>query len=163
MADASPGELDPSSRPTVQVAAAVFFMDEFDRVLLVKPTYQEAWNLPGGVVEAGESPGAAAVREVREEIGLDVELGALVCVDYRPPLSNGRGDALRFVFDGGRLDAEQLDRIALAPEEIGDWRLVFIGELDSYLFPVVVDRLRSALSGHRYLEEGRPTSSAQQW
>jgi ADP-ribose pyrophosphatase YjhB (NUDIX family) len=160
MSDRAPSKLPPWYQPTAQVAAAALFTDQLDRILLVKPTYNEAWNLPGGVVEPGESPSAAATREVREEIGLDVQLGALMCVDYRPPVSGGRGDALRFLFQGGRLSRDQLDSIELAPAEISEWRLVQIDDLDDYLIPLVVDRLRSALDGHRYLEEGQPVPSA---
>ncbi len=36
------------------------------------------WEFPGGKVEPGESPEAALVREWREEIGVDVEVGALI-------------------------------------------------------------------------------------
>jgi 8-oxo-dGTP diphosphatase len=36
------------------------------------------WSVPGGRIEAGESPEAACAREVREETGLDVEVGPLV-------------------------------------------------------------------------------------
>ena len=160
MSDRAPSELPPWYQPTAQVAAAALFTDQIDRILLVKPTYTDAWNLPGGVVEPGESPSAAATREVREEIGLDVELGALMCVDYRPPVSGGRGDALRFMFHGGRLSRDQLDSIELAPAEISEWRLVQIDDLDGYLIPLVVERLRSALDGHLYLEEGRPVLRA---
>jgi 8-oxo-dGTP pyrophosphatase MutT (NUDIX family) len=39
-------------------------------VLLVDPVYRDTWDLPGGAVEAEESPHAAC-REVAEELGLD--------------------------------------------------------------------------------------------
>lgn len=51
------------------------------RVLLVQranPPLQGQWNLPGGVVELGESLREAVVREVMEETGLDVAVGAVV-------------------------------------------------------------------------------------
>lgn len=64
--------------PTSQVAAGMVFTDTNDRVLLVKPTYNEVWHLPGGVVENGESPADAAVREVREELGLEVVAGCML-------------------------------------------------------------------------------------
>ena len=160
MSDRAHSKLPPWYQPTAQVAAAALFTDQLDRILLVKPTYTDAWNLPGGVVEPGESPSAAATREVREEIGLVVQLGALMCVDYRPPVSGGRGDALRFLFQGGRLSRDQLGSIELAPGEISEWRLVQIDDLDDYLIPLLVERLRSALDGHRYLEEGQPVPRA---
>ncbi len=142
--------------PTAQVATGIVFTDEAGRILLVKPTYNEVWHLPGGVVEAGESPAAAAIREVREELGLDVEARRLLGVDYRPPTPGGRGSALRFVFDGGALTPAQIARIVLPADEIREWRYVGVDELDDYVIPVLASRLRHMLAGHEYLEEGRP-------
>ena len=111
-------------QPTAQVATGMVFTDETGRILLVKPTYNDVWHLPGGVVEAGESPAAAAVREVKEELGLDVEAGRFLGVDYRPPTPGGRGSALRFAFDGGTLTPAQIEHIVLPPDEIREWKYV---------------------------------------
>ena len=70
--------LPPWMVPTAQVATGLVFTAPEERILLVKPTYNDVWHLPGGGVEPGESPAAAAVREVREELGLDVEAGRLL-------------------------------------------------------------------------------------
>jgi len=50
-------------------------------ILLVRRKYpprEGHWCLPAGFVEVGESPGESAVREVREETGLDVEIEGLI-------------------------------------------------------------------------------------
>ena len=48
-----------------------------DRILLVRSTYQSWWGLPGGRVDRGEEPIAAAARELREEAALSVAPEAL--------------------------------------------------------------------------------------
>jgi argininosuccinate lyase len=83
------------------MAAAVGLFDEAGRVLLVHQNYgRRRWSLPGGVVEPGENPHAAAVREVEEETGLRVELQHLVGVYYLRRDKPGIG----FMFLGRALD-----------------------------------------------------------
>ena len=43
-------------------------------VLLVRLSYRNSWGLPGGLLKRGETPEEAALREVKEESSLDVEL-----------------------------------------------------------------------------------------
>lgn len=57
-------------------AYAVIF-DEAGRVLFCHRRDCDFWNLPGGGVESGEAPWQAVVREVREEVGLAVEVEQL--------------------------------------------------------------------------------------
>jgi ADP-ribose pyrophosphatase YjhB (NUDIX family) len=62
--------------------AHVLATDADGRILVVRTTYLgPGWMLPGGRVERTETPAAAAVRETREETGLDVRLDRLVLVD----------------------------------------------------------------------------------
>jgi ADP-ribose pyrophosphatase YjhB (NUDIX family) len=70
--------------PIVGVGAIVF--DEAGRVLLVergKPPGVGLWTVPGGRLEGSETLAQAVAREVREETGLLVEVGALSCVVER--------------------------------------------------------------------------------
>ena len=65
-------------RPIVGVGAIVL---DGDRVLLVKRGHEPLkgrWSVPGGAVEIGETLKAALAREVREETGIEVEIGPIV-------------------------------------------------------------------------------------
>jgi ADP-ribose pyrophosphatase YjhB (NUDIX family) len=58
--------------------------DDQGRILLQRRADSGNWSLPGGVMEIGETLGAAVVREVREETGLEVKLTGIVGV-YTDP------------------------------------------------------------------------------
>ena len=58
--------------------------DDAGRILLAQREDFEIWSLPGGHVEDGESVAEAAIREVKEETGVDVVLTGLVGIYYRP-------------------------------------------------------------------------------
>ncbi|MEW2401718.1 NUDIX domain-containing protein [Streptomyces sp. NPDC046862] len=71
---------DPDApRPnSMVVAASAVVTDERGRILLQRRRDNDLWALPGGGMDLTESLPAAAVREVREETGLDVEITGLV-------------------------------------------------------------------------------------
>jgi ADP-ribose pyrophosphatase YjhB (NUDIX family) len=94
------------------MAAGALFRDGTGRVLLVDPTYKETWDLPGGAVEAEESPHAACRREVGEELGLDRPPGRVPAVDWVPSRPE-RPEGLIVVYDGGVLSAEEIAAIAV--------------------------------------------------
>jgi 8-oxo-dGTP diphosphatase len=59
------------------------FIREDDKVLLIKRKFEPnkgRWSLPGGLLELGEDPEAAAKREVREEVGLEASSEGLLQV-----------------------------------------------------------------------------------
>ncbi|MFI5928296.1 NUDIX domain-containing protein [Micromonospora sp. NPDC051543] len=75
-------------------SVSVLVVDETGRLLLVRHTGSpDRWGVPGGAVEIGESPAQAAVREVREEIGVQIGrlrlLDVLGGTDYEVTYSNG--------------------------------------------------------------------------
>lgn len=67
--------------PRKRIGAGLVAVDDRQRILLVEPTYKEHWEIPGGLVEAGESPRNALGREVIEEFGFDVGIGRLLVID----------------------------------------------------------------------------------
>src|SRR3974377_1467290 len=65
--------------------AAALITSPSGDVLLVKPNYRELWSLPGGVLEDGEPPHVGCAREVLEELGLSVPVGARLARARRGP------------------------------------------------------------------------------
>lgn len=105
--------------PTKRVISQGLLRDPDGRVLLCELTYKAEWDLPGGVVEVGESPATGLVRELEEELGLTVEVQGLVTVNWLPAW-HGWDDACIFLFDLGVVDADFPERFTLQPTEIAD-------------------------------------------
>ncbi|MBM3131065.1 MAG: NUDIX domain-containing protein [Chloroflexi bacterium] len=89
-----------------EIGALATIFDAQGRVLLVHQTYDgNKWAWPGGGVEPNESPWDAAVREVKEETGLEVEIARLVSV-YHFTDRNGLGFQFLCRVVGGQLHAD---------------------------------------------------------
>ena len=112
-----------ASLPRKRMAAMALFRDDLGRVLLVNPTYKDEWLLPGGTIEADESPHAACRREVVEETGLDRVPGRIVAVDWVPAQSDWP-EGLSVIYDGGVLSSADIEDIVVDGEEISEFRFV---------------------------------------
>jgi 8-oxo-dGTP diphosphatase len=145
------------SLPKKRMGAGALIFDENGRFLLVNPTYKEPWEVPGGVVEANESPAQACVREVREELGLDIELNRLLLVDYLSD-SPEKVEALMFIFEGPILTPTEVEAIQLQAEELSECRFCTIDEAVELLNYRLGRRVRCSLealveNGPVYVED----------
>lgn len=61
-----------AASPSYTLGAQAYITREDGRVLLVKAAYRWRWGMPGGLMDAGEGPEQAVVRETKEETGLDI-------------------------------------------------------------------------------------------
>lgn len=131
-----------------------------DRVLLCQLTYKKDWDLPGGVVEVGESPMLAVSREVEEELGLQIPAGRLVLTDWLPPWG-GWDDAICLVFDGGTHEDTIVEQIVRQKREIRSAKFCTIEEVHELCADFTARRIVSALinlsetPGSPYTESGR--------
>ena len=145
--------------PRIPASAGALVWDRKSRLLILKPTYKSGWTIPGGIVEAdGETPWEACRREAREECGLWVRRGRLVCVDFLRPRP-GRPGGMRFLFDCGSFDKSTLAGIVLQEEEIAEYRFARPERALDLLSGPVRRRVAATLSKPgrlHYLEDGRP-------
>jgi 8-oxo-dGTP pyrophosphatase MutT (NUDIX family) len=118
--------LDPvtyyAQRPTVFTAAGALITDKEERVLVVKPNYRDYWLVPGGMIEADETPEVACARELEEELGLALPVGRLLVLDWAPPFDDRPRPLVHFLFDGGTL--ADPGAIVLQDEELDDYAFV---------------------------------------
>jgi 8-oxo-dGTP pyrophosphatase MutT (NUDIX family) len=127
-----------------RMAAGVLLRDAEVRVLLVEPSYKPNWEIPGGAVEADESPWATATRESAEELGWGRPLGRLLVVDYVGP-QDSRPEGVVFVFDGGVLEETDVVGMVLADGEIVSVAFHTLAEARGKVKPLLADRLAVAV------------------
>ena len=144
--------------PRKRAISQMLLRDGDGRVLLCQLTYKQDWDLPGGVVEVGESPQLAVSREVEEELGLTVAAGRLLLTDWLPPWS-GWDDALCLVFDGGVHAAAIVDTIVKQTREIRSAEFCTIEQARDRCADFTARRVESALAnlgsgGPAYTESG---------
>ena len=106
----------------IQVGVDVVMEGDNGAILLIQRRDDQCWSLPGGWVEQGETPDRAAIREVKEETGLNVVLRYLADIHIR---SSGTVH-LTYIAEvsGGALviqKEEVLRAEFLAPEDVQRW------------------------------------------
>ena len=145
--------------PRKRAISQLLVRDHDRRVLICRLTYKNDWDLPGGVVEVGESPQLAAAREVQEELALELEAGRLLLTDWLPPWS-GWDDAICLVFDGGEHDGGITDGIVKQTREIREAEFATVEQVRERCADFTARRIESALAnlaagaGPAYVESG---------
>jgi 8-oxo-dGTP diphosphatase len=150
-----------ATQPRKRVGADLLIRDDQDRILLVDPKYKPGWDLPGGMSEANEPPAVTVRRELNEELGLDIQAGRLLCVDWVSP-HGPWDDSLMFIFDGGTLTEQQVAELTVHDGELRAYEFCTSETATARLRPAMRGRLTEALRAlqtmdPQYLEDGHPT------
>lgn len=108
-------------------SAGLALYDANGSVLVVKAHYKKYWSFPGGVVDAGETPREAAIRETEEEVNLAVDPDTLrFCMVVNRVSSIAQ--TYQFIFDS-QVDTSMFTRVKLDGDEIEDFALVSRDEI----------------------------------
>jgi 8-oxo-dGTP diphosphatase len=120
------------SQPVVGVGVVIV---DCGRLVLVRRGAEPAlgkWSFPGGAVELGEAVRDAAVREAREECGLDVELVDDVPMDVYDVLRVDEGGRLRYHYVLLEFLARPKEGVLKATSDVTDVRWVPLEEVEKY-------------------------------
>jgi 8-oxo-dGTP diphosphatase len=129
--------------PHVRVVAAV--IPRADRYLITQRRPSAVlgglWEFPGGKVEQGESEAQALIREVRERVGVEVEVGA--CIARRTHDYDG------YSVDLALYQAAIVGAAEPTPARVADCRWVKSSEFESYRFPAADQATMDLLLGFK--------------
>lgn len=130
--------------------AGCIIFDEQGRILLQKRADCEMWGFLGGAVEFGESVAEAAVREVKEESGLDVEITSLYGVYSKYYTEHANGDKAQPIVHlfkakviGGKIIDSNEETLELKYFELSNAPQVFCKQHQ--------DALEDVISGREYV------------
>lgn len=126
------------SLPKKRMGSGVIIRNEKGEILILKTTYKDHWEIPGGVVEENESPVQTAERETLEEIGVKLNIDFCLVMHYRSA-QLGIDENIMFVFDGGLV--KNIDQLKLDPKEIAEAKFISFNDA----LTLVGDRLGSRL------------------
>lgn len=117
------------------IGAAAMIFNTHGEILIVKPNYRDDWLLPGGSVEEFESPKEGCVREIKEEVGLNITDLQFAGVFHGTATTEEgvKYEALQFVFHAGAVGDEHTKQIVLQEKELTEYRFVSTEEALSLL------------------------------
>lgn len=72
-------------------------VDGSGRILLTRRADNRRWAVVSGILEPGEEPGPAVLREIREETGVEAELVRITSVDTAGPITYPNGDVASYL------------------------------------------------------------------
>lgn len=141
-------QAEPDKRPGyashfVGVGGAV--LNSRNELLLVREKYvhTDLWKLPGGISQPGEDIGAAAVREVREETGLQTTFEGIFCYRQMPNARMGAGD-LYFVCSLRPVDEQQ--PLVAEESEIAECKWIPLDQYRQLKLPSMMRHIAEALA-----------------
>ncbi len=118
------------TRPFVGVGVVLFKDDEVLLVKRAKPPISDNWSIPGGAQELGETVREAALRELKEETGIEAEIIGLV--DVVDGITKDENGGVKFHYTLVDFCAEWRGGEAVAEDDVAAVHWAKLAELDSY-------------------------------
>jgi 8-oxo-dGTP diphosphatase len=103
-------------------SSTMILENSIGQALIVKANYKPYWTFPGGIIDEGETPKEAAIRETCEEIGLTIPSSSVTFIAIVDRRSN-MAETYQFVFQSV-LAPDMVRKIVLQVSEIDEYALV---------------------------------------
>ena len=137
--------------PRKRLISHLLLTDSAGRICILETTFKPNFELPGGILEVGESPRVGLIREVEEELDHTISVGRLLVVDWLAPYL-GWEDAVELIFDGCELADFAIPRLHPDGREIRAIHWLEPEAAIATMASFAQGRLRAALAAR---EEGR--------
>jgi len=135
-------------RPTWTAGSVAVIERQDGRWLFVKPVYRAGWTLPGGLVDKGEHPATTVVREMKEELGIDITV-----IDGPWSIIDPEYNRVETIFRAALADDTDPDDIEVTTAELSA-----MGWFDPTSPPEVEDETNELLILARQVEAGGSTT-----
>ncbi len=132
----------------ITIGSFSIILNDKNEVLLCHRRDKDLWNLPGGRVEEGESPWDAAIREAKEEIGVDVVIKQLVGINFKPEKKDLVFTFISEITRGDPVESNETDKIKYflinnlpkntAPKQKERLEELFKSNFNDFLFKVQI-------------------------
>jgi 8-oxo-dGTP diphosphatase len=126
-----------------RMAICAIIRNAEDELLIVEPTYRNDWLLPGGIIEENESPREACEREIKEELGIDIKISRILCIEYQSAHSS-KTESVQFIADGGIISDYEISKIQIQQSELKSYQFLKIESTKNILNTLLSARLEFA-------------------
>lgn len=133
--------------PTWTAGAVAILERDDGRWLMVSPVYRKGWSLPGGLIDRGEDPASAVIREFAEELGIAIAVTGDPWIVYDSTVR--RVDA---IFRAELVDEIDLDAIQVQTPELDG-----VGWFEPAAPPDIEEEAEDVLALLRRIGDGGPT------
>lgn len=103
-------------------SATLILENEKGQAIVEKANYKPYWTFPGGIIDAGETPKQAAVRETFEEVGIKINPSDVLFVAV-VTRSSKIAETYQFIFHT-KVHSDILDTVVLQDSEIDAWDVI---------------------------------------